>query len=384
MTAPVRTGPLVGLRVLDLSRLYPGAFCTSMLADLGADVVKVEAPKGGDGLRAMTPDPFKAGHVALNRGKRSLALDLKATGALDVLRRLILASDVVVESHRPGALDALGVGYDAWTAAHPGLIWCSLTGFGADGPDAHAPGHDLTYAGRSGVLGLLVEPGATPPVPQMTVALPAGAMVAVIGIVSAVAQRARTGHGARVDTSLVEAASWMISEDIARAASAPAPGWPPFASRAVYRCADGRHVTVAAAEPRTWATLCAALEVPDLADHRLGVAEDAATARLAAVFATRPAAHWCAAPGLAGGVGPVNEPLDVLTDAQFTARGAIGTIDGTDTRVLAGPVRLRGADGSTTPATTPPPAIGEHTDEVLTATGFTTDEVAALRAAGVV
>ena len=284
MTTSPRTGPLAHVRVVDLSRLYPGAFCTSLLADLGADVIKVEAPGFGDGLRNLTPEPFKAGHVALNRGKRSLSLDLKAPGASDVLRRLVAGADVLVESHRPGALAQMGLGYDDLVVVNRGLIWCSLTGFGSDGPLAHAPGHDLTYTGYAGVLGLLADVGATPPVPQITLSLPTGALMAVVGILGAVAQRAVTGHGARVDASLVAASSWTIAEDIARAANAPTPGWPSMASRAVYRCSDGRHVTVASSEPRTWAALCAALDVPELADHRIGVDEQAASARLAAVL----------------------------------------------------------------------------------------------------
>ena len=378
MTNRPRRGPLTHVRVLDLSRMYPGAFCTSLLADLGADVVKVEAPGIGDGIRAMTPDPFKAGHVALNRGKRSISLDLKVPGAADVLRRLVAWTDVLVESHRPGALEQMGLGYDDLVGANPGLIWCSLTGFGGDGPQAQAPGHDLTYTGYAGVLGLLVDVGETPPVPQMTLSLQSGALLGLVGILSAVAQRAVTGHGARIDASLVEAASWTIAEDIARAANAPTPGWPALASRAVYRCADGRHVTVASSEPRTWAALCAALDVADLAGHRIGTDEAAAITRLAAVFATEPAAVWLVDPGLAGGVGPVNAPEDLLCDPQFVARDAITTIDGTDTRILANPIRVRGIDGRSSTATAPPPEIGEHTQPVLAEAGFTPREIADL------
>lgn len=380
----VRRGPLAHLRVLDLSRLYPGAFCTSLLADLGADVIKVEGPGVGDGLRHMTPEPFKAGHIALNRGKRSLMLDLKAVGAVDVLRRLIAGVDVVVESHRPGALDTMGVGYDASSAVQPGLIWCSLTGFGSDGPLASAPGHDLTYVGYSGALGLLVEPGAVPPVPQITLALPAGALMGVVGILSALAQRGITGRGARVDAALASAAMWTISEDIARGAHAPAPGWPAMASRGVYRCADDRWVTVAASEPRTWTTLCGALDAADLVGHRMGVDEDAAKNRLTAVFATRPAASWIENPGLAGGVGPVHNPAEVLDDPHVRARDGIAMIDGTTTRILANPLRVEGPDGRSASATSPPPELGQHTDEVLTETGFHATEIVELRAAGVI
>jgi alpha-methylacyl-CoA racemase len=381
-----RRQPLRGVRVLDLSRLYPGAFCTSLLADLGADVVKVEAPGVGDMLRMMTPEPFKAGHVALNRGKRSLALDLKSPLAADVVRRLADRCDVLVESHRPGALEAMELGYDDLSARNPGLVWCSLTGFGSDGPLATAAGHDLTYVGASGVLSLLTQ-GGDPPVPQTTLALQAGALMGVVGILAALNERASSGRGMRVDSSLTDAARWFISEDVARAANAPGPGWPSFASRAVYRCADGRHVTVTASEPKAWTALCAALGLPELTGHRIGVDEERAITALTERFATAPAAHWLSHPGAAGGVGPVNTPADVLHDAQLLARDGIVTLDGTGdgdggtpARVLANPLRLRDRDGVVpSTATAPAPAVGEHADAILAEAGFSLEEIAALR-----
>src|SRR5690349_18845967 len=190
MPEPLRPGPLTHVRVLDLSRLYPGALCTLLLADLGADVLKVEAPGAGDGLRHVYgPTAFPAAHVALNRGKRSLRLDLKHPGAPAVLRRLVRHVDVVVESQRPGSLEAAGMGYPQLREEHPGLVWCSLSGFGSDGPHAQAPGHDITYLGYAGVLGLLLEEGRRPPVPQLTVGVPTGALMGVIGILAALAAR---------------------------------------------------------------------------------------------------------------------------------------------------------------------------------------------------
>jgi alpha-methylacyl-CoA racemase len=206
----------------------------------------------------------------------------------------------------------------------------------------------------------------------------------VVGSLAALAQRAVTGHGARVDASLVDAAMWGLAEDVARAATAPAPGWPAMASRATYRCRDERYVTVAASEPRTWAVLCQALGVTELAEHRIGIDEQAAIERLRSVFATEDAATWLSRPGLAGGVGPVHEPADLLGDAHLAARGAITVIDHTDIRVLASPLRMRGADGVATSATSAPPAIGEHTDDVLAEHGFAATEIRALRDAGVV
>jgi alpha-methylacyl-CoA racemase len=379
-----RTGPLSHLRVLDLSRMYPGAYATQLLADLGADVWKVEAPKFGDGMRFLAAGGFEAAHVALNRGKRSLTLDLRQPGASDVLRRLVRDADVVVESHRPGALDAQGIGYTQLRAGNPRLVWCALTGFGQNGPNAQAPGHDITYLGAAGALSRMSAPSVAPTPPQLTFAVPMGALMGVTGILAAIAQRDRTGHGAFVDASLTDAAMWAVNEDVARAAVAPAPSWPDMAGRWVYVCADGGSVTVAATEAKSWAALVAALELPDLADHRLGVDEPATIERLAAAFATKPAAAWLENPGFAGGVGPSYEPADLLDDAHVRARNGIATIDGTGERVLANPLRIDGPDGATGSALSPAPDLGAHTDELLAIAGFTADEVASLRDAGII
>ncbi len=378
------TGALAHLRVLDLTRLYPGAFCTLLLADLGAEVVKLEAPGFGDGMRSADLGDFPAAHLALNRGKRSVTLNLKHEQGRDVLRRLVRDADVVVESQRPGALDDMGIGYDELRAENPRLVWCSITGFGSTGPRAALPGHDMTYLGASGLLSQLA-PGATPPLPDVVLSVPMGALTAVVGILAAVARREHTGEGGRVDAAITEAATWAISDQVVRAAHAPHQSWGAFAARNVYRCADGRWVTVTATEPRSWAALCAALEVPDLVDHVMTVDEDAAITRLAEVFARRPAADWVRAPGLAGGVGPVHEPADLLDDDQVQARRGVVPLDGDGPAMVANPVRLDGADGrDASHARTPAPDLGQHTDEVLAAAGYSNDDIAALRDAGAI
>jgi alpha-methylacyl-CoA racemase len=388
MSDQMTGGPLAGVKVLDLSRMYPGAFCTMLLADLGADVLKVEGPGAGDGLRQVAmSEAFNATHTALNRGKRSLVLNLKSPDAAGVLTRLVERADVVVESHRPGQLDQLGMGYEAMSGANPRVVWCSITGFGDHGPLAQAAGHDVTYLGYAGMLDLLVDsPAGPPPTPGVTIAVPLAASMAATGILAAVVQASRTGKGSRLDTNMADSAMWALAENFATAANAPAAGWGTMAGRNVYTCADGRHVTVAATEPRSWAALVEALDIPELADLRFSFSnEPSVLSRLSEAFAGKPAAHWCESPSYAGGVGPVNTVTDLLTDPAMTERRSIVALAGSGTRVLANPIRFGGGDGdAASHGLTDPPELGADTDAGLAEAGFTPDEIAQLRAAKIV
>ncbi len=376
--------PLEHVTVLDLSRLYPGAYCTALLADLGADVIKVEGPRSGDGLRMPPAGDDAPGHLGLNRGKRSITLDLKQPGARDVLLALAGDADVLVESARPGSLDRNGLGYEDVRTANAGLVWCSITGFGPDGPNAQESGHDLSYLGHSGVLDALTVDDA-PPVPSLPVALPMAGSLAANAILAAIVGRSRTGAGTRIDISIADAATWMATEQLTSAANGDHTTWGSLACRSNYRCADDRWVTCTASEPRSWAALIEALDLPELASYRIGVDDEAAVPLVAAAFATQPMEVWLARPGAAGGVGPVRRFADVVDDPHTRHRHGIAALPDGGAAVPTSPIRLGGAlNDESSFALRRPPRLGEHTDDVLRQRGFDDSSIAALRADGVI
>ncbi len=383
MTSGVTDGPLSHLRVLDLSRAQPGAYCTGVLADLGADVLRVESRGTGDTTR-MIPGAMEAYH----RGKRAMTLDLKHDDAPAVLRRLIAQVDVVIESGLPAGLTAQGVDFATLVHDQPGLVWCTISGFGERSPYAKRPAHDITFLGYSGLMALMAG-DTVPPTPDFVLAVPFGSLIAVIGILAALTERDRTGKGAFVDTAIVDSATWVLGEAVARVAAGQPAGWGEAASRRAYRAADGKLVTLAAAEPRTWSAFCAAIDRPDLADSLMNPpgGQSALAEELAAVFATRPAAEWEAQLADAGAaVGPVRDIEELLDDPHLAARTALVELDDdAHTRVLRTPVRLRDATGAERPVhLAPPPALSEHTDTALADAGFTADEIAGFHDRGAV
>ena len=369
--------PLEGVRVLDLCFLPPGGFCTVQLADLGADVVRVESPK----LKGQPS--LVIGEVGLSRGKRSITLDLRHERGNEVLRRLVLASDVLVENMLPGRMESRGFGYAQAVEAGSQIIWCSITGFGQDGPYSDRAGHDLSYAGHAGMLDALAR--GLPWHPAGMLSVPIGAMMATTGVLAALAERERTGKGCQLDISLADATTWLLAGSSGVLADQPFK-IPEGPDRRMYACADGRFVSVAAAEPRTWAALCKGLDTPDLAE-KLGVTGEEAnrvTERLAAVFGERPAAEWLERLGpLGAAVNPVNRGREVVDDPHNRARGTFIEVAGTT--VPANPIRVCGPDGSySSTADAEPPVVGQHTNEVLTEAGFTAEEVDRLRSDKVV
>lgn len=386
--------PLSGVRILDLTRLLPGGYCTLLLSDLGADVVKVEEPVRGDYIRWTPPlvDGVSAAHRALNRGKRSITLDLRSPQGIGVLERLVDGADALVESFRPGVMDRLGVGYEALAARKASLVYVAITGYGQDGPYRDRPGHDLNYIGYGGALSMSGSPDGGPPIPPGVQVgdLGGGGMLGAIGLLAALVQARGGGRGRFVDVSMLDGVvSWLSIHAGAFLASGvePAPGVAPLgqslACYRVYRAGDGRHLTVAALEPKFWEALCAALGLPELAARQFDGPEGQRelTVRIQAVLATKDRASWLRAlESLDACVGPVNSVQEALQDPQVVHRSMVAHVGGRP--VGPGPVPKLRPPGPSDLA--PAPGLGEHTDQVLHAAGFSEADVAALRTAGVV
>jgi crotonobetainyl-CoA:carnitine CoA-transferase CaiB-like acyl-CoA transferase len=385
------SGPLNGTLILDLTRLLPGAYCTLLLADLGAEVVKVEQPGTGDPLREAQPlvDGVGAAHLALDRGKRSLTLDLKAPEGPEVLLRLAERAGAVVESSRPGVLDRLGVGYETLSRRNRRLVYCALTGYGRDGPYRDRPGHDVNYVALTGLLDATGTPHGPPAIPAAQTADLAGGMGGAIGILAGLLEAERTGRGRLVDVAMLDAAaSWAALPW----SSYLATGTPPSRGRwfltgalacyRVYAAGDGRYLAVGALEPKFWSVLCEALGVPELAATQFDPERQEEMAeRVADIFLTRSRSEWVVAlAGLEACVAPVNDVAEAVEDPQLILREMVAEAGGR--RVGPGPL-LKVADRPGGPLV-PAPDLGEHTDAVLAEAGFTEVEVAGLRAHGVV
>jgi alpha-methylacyl-CoA racemase len=379
-----RGAPLAGVRVLDLTRLLPGPMGTLHLADLGADVIKVEDLGAGD---YATPSV----RALVNRNKRAIRIDLKQPQGAQTLLRLCEDADVLVEGFRPGVMDRLGVGYEAVAARNPRIVYCSLSGFGQTGPLADRPGHDINYGALAGVVDQ-IGTADSPALSNLPIAdLLGGTMNAVMGILAALFDAARTGRGRHVDVAIADG---VLANAVLPLAALNQHGHVPPAGQSaltgalacygVYRTGDGRFLAVGALERKFWDTLCRRIGRPDLAPlHRSGDAatEERVRDELAALFASRPLAHWSAV--FADGdacVTPVLKLDEALQHPHFAARGMVQSAGGT-ARQLACPVKL---GGYTPPAPRPAPSPGEHTVEVLREAGFAAGDIDALRSAGAI
>jgi crotonobetainyl-CoA:carnitine CoA-transferase CaiB-like acyl-CoA transferase len=393
--------PLEGIRVLDLSRLLPGGFCSLLLADFGADVLKVEDTRMGDYVRWSPPhhagverSAGSALFLALNRGKRSIRLDLKTDGGRDVLLRLAQESDVLLESFRPGVLDRLGVGYERLRAVNPRLVYCALTGYGQDGPLRDRSGHDMNYLGLVGLLGLTGEVDGPPVQAAGQIAdLGGGSLMAAFGILAALRERERSGEGQLVDVSMADGAlSWLALVAAAYFADGRVPrrGDLPLAGAILcyrpYACADG-WVTLGALEPKFWQAFCRGAGREDLIERQFDPPGSAAHREVEAIFAGRTRAEWAAfASEHDCCLEPVLELDEALGSELVRARGMVAELDqpGAEApvRLLGVPVKLGRTPGD--PNRGPAPALGQDTASVLAALGYSAEEARALEEAGAV
>jgi crotonobetainyl-CoA:carnitine CoA-transferase CaiB-like acyl-CoA transferase len=378
--------PLSGVRVLDLSRLIPGPFCTLILSDLGASVDKLEDPHVGDYMRVFPPSKrgLSGRFNALNRDKRSLCLDLKKPDGRDTLLKLVKRYDVVVESFRPGVLDKLGVGFAALARENPRIIMLSISGYGQDGPFRDKAGHDLNYIATAGVLGMAGPPDRPPPTPPIQLAdIAGGALFGAVGILAALYERERTGRGQQVDVSMCEGALAFMIPDLG---NYDASGRPPrrggellnggAASYGVYRTKDGRFLSVGALEPKFWTAFNQAIgRAVDLSEL-IGdeTTQQKVRGEIQAILETKTRDEWEAI--LVGDVcvEPVLGADELLQHPQHRARGLFFELDGLmQTRTPFGR-----AEGHR-----PPPSLGGDGAAILREAGFGDGDIEALRAAGI-
>jgi alpha-methylacyl-CoA racemase len=394
------TGALADVRVLDLTRLLPGGFCSLLLADFGADVVKVEDTGMGDYVRWAPPyygsdeqqelGTRSALYLALNRGKRSLRLDLKSEPGREAFLRLAREYDVVLESFRPGVLDRLGVGYERLREENPGLVYCAITGYGQTGPNTGRAGHDTNYLALNGLLGLTGAAEGPPVQSAGQIAdLGGGALMAAFGVMAALRERERSGEGQLVDVSMTDGSlAWlcMVAAQYLRDGEVPRRGRGSLnggiACYLPYEASDG-WVSCGALEPKFWKSFCEGVGRPDLVEHQFAPPGSEGWRQVAEVFRSRSRDEWrrfadehdCC-------IEPVLDLDEALASELVREREMVVELDQPElgpVRLLGVPVKLSRTPGE---PSRPAPALGEHTREVLAAAGLAEEEIEALIESG--
>ena len=387
---------LEGIRVLDLSRMLPGPYCSMMLGDLGAEVIKIEEPSIGDPTRRTPPiiNQQSAAFLQVNRNKKSIAIDLKQEEGRAIFLKLTATADVILEQFRPGVVDRLGIGYLTAIEVNPRIVYCSLTGFGQDGSHRDRSGHDLNYLALSGVLGLTTDERGRPVIPGVQVADLAGGMVAGFAILAALIARERTGSGQLVDVSMFDVLLSML----------PVPASLHFAGRTigvggkytlsgaypyynVYETGDGRFMSLGALEPKFWGNFCRKVGREDLIARQFDEGErcEELFEEVRRIFKSRSLSEWVESMKDADACcEPVLSMAEAFEHAQTRAREMVTeTQHPTEGNIaqLAFAYKL-----SDTPLSQslPSPALGEHTEELLAEIGISEDECDRLSKAGVV
>jgi len=388
---------LEGARVLDLTRLLPGDYCTMLLGDLGAEVIKVEEPSQGDYIRWVPPliKGQSVSHLILNRNKKSLKLNLKSEKGKEVFYKLVERSDVVIECFRPGVVKKLGVDYEAASKVNQRIVYCSMSGYGQRGPYRDLPGHDVNYIGYGGILGITGPSGGAPVIPGVQIADLTTGLVAVTAILAALLARERIGRGQYIDVSFLDV---VASLTVLPAAFYVGEGRPPkrgewllnggFPCYSVYEAKDGKYLTLGCLEEELWVNLCRALNVTDFIKYQY-TTDDAKLREmfqtLKRIFKRRTLEEWIKffsnedVP-----FGPVNEVDEVFKDPQILHRKMFMEVEYPGVgkiKQLGTPMKF-----SETPCgiTSPPPSFGEHTEEILKWLGYIEAEILSMQQEGVI
>lgn len=385
------TGPLEGLRVLDLTRLQPGNYATMVMGDLGADVIKVEEPGRGDYVRWTPPmvGEYSAMHAVVNRNKRSVTLNLKSEKGPELLKALVEKADALIESFRPGVMDRLGVGYRVLSQVNPRLVYAAITGYGQDGPSRDAVGHDINYIARAGILDSTGSAEGHPVLPSVQIADLSGAMMAVIGVLSGLWKVGSTGKGDFIDVSMLDVSlSWLAlhlapwfagGTSLQRGGGYLNGGYPFYR---VYECSDGKFISVGALEPQFWKELCRTTGHEELIPEQFAPPERMREIHelFERTFASRTRDEWAKLfENVEACVAPVNDFEEMSRDPQIAAREMIVPSEGMNQlgvaiKLLVSPGALR----------LPAPALGEHNSEVFAEIGISADELASHSAGGTI
>lgn len=395
------TLPLNGVRILDLSRLLPGAYASQMLADFGADVIKIEEPGSGDYGRFMPPHGaggMSLYFLAINRNKRSITLNLKSERGREIFQRMVKEADVVLESFRPGVLERLGLGYAQLKEINPRLVYCAISGYGQDGPYRLRAGHDLNYAGYAGLLDYNRAPNGEPAMPPTQLGdLAGGSFLSVVGIMAALLGRAQTGEGRMVDVSMTEgvmALLPLVATAFLNTGQAPRPGTSALDGGLpcynIYETRDGKHVTLAALEYKFWHTFCTHVGHLELLPFHLPAGPEERTQAIeiiSAIFKSKTRAEWLAELAeIDACVGPVYTLDEALNDPHAQARGTsvsggqVGPNSETF-RTLPSFPRISGVEAEQRYT---PPDLGQHTSALLQELGYSEAEIEQLKTEGAI
>ncbi len=388
---------LHGIKVLDLARLLPGNFCTLLLADYGADVLKIEDTDRGDYGRWHSPRvrTQSAYFLGLNRNKKSMKLNLKTEEGRAIFMHLAQKNDVILEGFRPGVTERLGIGYDAVQKVNPKIIYCSISGFGQDGPYRDKVSHDINYIGIGGILGITGQRGGAPVIPASQIAdIGAGGMMATVAILMALIHRHKTGKGQYIDISMLDGViSWLslFASKYFADGKIPERGGMmlngQFPCYRVYRTKDDKHITIGALEEKFWKNLCRALGREDLIPHQYatGSQGEEVVSQLEKIFLAKTRDEWVKyLEGFEICHGPVNDFRETFSDPQVLHREMVLEVDHpTEGRIkqVGFPIKFSETPGH---IRLPSPGYGEHTKEVLQELGYTEGKIEALAKSGVI